>query len=178
VARALMRGLFDSAAMMTLREYCSADRERLVGLANDEEVSRYMVHTFPCPYTDADAEWWISTGSKQPGAHTRVIEYQGVFVGGVGISLQGGWRDHLGEIGYWVGKEYWGKGIASAALRQMTDYGFADLQLKKLYAGVLAPNTPSMRVLAKCGYELEGVLKLEVRKHGRYFDIHQFARVG
>jgi RimJ/RimL family protein N-acetyltransferase len=162
--------------MITLREFFISDRERLVSLANDEAVSRYLVHTFPYPYTDADAEWWIGTGSKQNGAITRVIEYHGVFVGSVGISPQGGWRDHVGEIGYWVGREHWGKGIASSALQQMTEHGFADLRLKKLSAGVLAPNTPSMHVLRKCGYELEGVLKSEVRKNGRYFDLHQFAR--
>jgi [ribosomal protein S5]-alanine N-acetyltransferase len=58
----------------------------------------------------------------------------------------------------------------------MTDYGFAALQLRKLYAPVLAPNVASMRVLAKCGYALGGVLKSGVKKNGRYFDIHRFAR--
>jgi RimJ/RimL family protein N-acetyltransferase len=163
--------------MITLREYLPSDLDQLVRLANDAEVSRYLVYTFPHPYTHADGDWWIRTGSKQKGVIARVIEHQRVLVGTVGITLQDGWRDHLGEIGYWVGRQYWGRGIASAALQQMTEYGFADLQLKKLYAGVLAPNTQSMRILVKCGYELEGVLKSEVRKHGGYFDIHQFARV-
>jgi len=162
--------------MITLREYLPSDLDRLVSLANDEEVSRYLVYTFPYPYSHADAEWWISTGSKQNGVIARVIEHQGVFVGSVGITLQGGWRDHLGEIGYWVGKRHWGQGIAGAALRQMTEYGFAELRLKKLFAGVIAPNTASMRVLTKCGYQLEGILKSEVHKNGRCYDIHHFAR--
>lgn len=162
--------------MTTLRELLPSDLDRLVSLANDENVSRYLVYTFPYPYTKADADWWFNTGSKQHGATTRVIEYQGEFSGLVGITPQSGWRDHLGEIGYWVGKEYWGKGIATSALQQMTDFGFSSLQLKKLYASVLAPNVASMRVLAKCAYELEGVLKSEVQKNGRYFDMHHFAR--
>jgi len=145
-------------------------------LANNENVSRYLIYTFPHPYTRADAEWWISAGSKKNGAVTRVIEYQGLFVGSVGITPQGGWRKHLGEIGYWVAEEYWGKGIATEALRQMTEYGFAALDLRKLYAAVLAPNVVSMRVLEKCGYRREGVLKAEVQKRGEYFDTHQYAR--
>ena len=163
--------------MITLRGLLPSDLDRLVSLANDENVSRYLVYTFPYPYTKADAEWWINIGSKQHGATTRVIEYRGEFSGLVGITPQIGWRDHLGEIGYWLGSEYWGKGIAAEALQQMTDYGFTNLQLKKLYAPVLAPNAASMRVLVKCAYKLEGVLKSEVHKNGRYFDIHHFARV-
>jgi ribosomal-protein-alanine N-acetyltransferase len=162
--------------MIALREYTDSDLERLVHLANNENVSRYLVYTFPYPYTTADAEWWIATGSKQNGAITRVIEYKGLFVGSVGITPQSGWREHLGEIGYWVGEDYWGKGIATAALRQMTEYGFKSRNFLKLFAPVLAPNVASMKVLEKCGYQLEGILKGEVQKGGIYFDTHRFAR--
>lgn len=75
-----------------------------------------------------------------------------------------------------MGADYWGKGIATAALSQMTDYGFRQRHFRKLYAGVLAPNIASMKVLEKCGYQREAVLKDEVEKGGTYFDIHQFAR--
>jgi ribosomal-protein-alanine N-acetyltransferase len=162
--------------MIVLREYVGSDLESLVRLANNENVSRYLVYTFPYPYTKADGEWWISTGSRQNGAITRVIEYEGLLVGSVGIRPQSGWREHLGEIGYWVGEEHWGKGIATAALKQMTDYGFNNLKFRKLYAPVLAPNVASMRVLAKGGYAPEAVLIAEVQKGRRFFDIHQFAR--
>lgn len=162
--------------MIALREYADSDLERLVQLANNENVSRYLVYTFPYPYTRNDAEWWISTGSKQNGTIARVVEYQGLFVGSVGITPQGGWREHLAEIGYWVGEDYWGKGIATAALSQMTEYGFKTRNIRKLYATALAPNIPSMRVLEKCGYQREGILKGEVQKNGSYFDTHHFAR--
>ena len=161
--------------MISLREYAAADLDRLVQLANNENVSRYLLYTFPYPYTRADADWWIGTGSKQKGAITRVIEYEGLFVGSVGITPQGGWRDHLGEIGYWVAEDYWGKGVATAALRQMSEYGL-NREFRKLFAPVLAPNISSMKVLEKCGYEREAILKNEVQKGGNYFDIHQFAR--
>jgi ribosomal-protein-alanine N-acetyltransferase len=162
--------------MIALREYAISDVQRLVSLANNEKVSRYLVYTFPYPYTREDAEWWIATGSKRNGAITRVIEYQGLFVGSVGITPQSGWRDHLAEIGYWLGEEYWGKGIATAALRQMTEFGFSSRNFRKLCAPVLAANIASMRVLEKCGYQREAILKNEVQKAGTYFDIHHFAQ--
>jgi ribosomal-protein-alanine N-acetyltransferase len=163
-------------AVIVLREFATADVDRLVSLANNENVSRYLAYTFPYPYTKADAEWWINSGSKQNGAITRVIEVQGLFVGSIGISPQTGWRNHIGEIGYWIAEDHWGKGIASMALRQMTDYAFSSLRFRKLYASVLAPNTTSMNVLKKCGFMPEAILKEEVQKHGRYFDLHLFSR--
>jgi ribosomal-protein-alanine N-acetyltransferase len=99
-----------------------------------------------------------------------------MFVGNIGIRPQGGWREHLGEIGYWVGEDYWGKGIATAALAQLTEYGFNTRRFRKLFATALAPNIASMRVLEKCAYQREGTLKGEVHKNGTYFDIHHFAR--
>jgi [ribosomal protein S5]-alanine N-acetyltransferase len=162
--------------MIVLREYVDADLERLVTLANNESVSRYLVYTFPYPYTLKDGEWWIGTGSKQNGCVARVIEYEGVFVGNIGIRPESGWREHLGEIGYWIGEEYWGNGIATAALSQMTEYGFNTRQFRKLYATALAPNIASMRVLEKCGYTREAILKDEVQKGGAFFDVHHFAQ--
>jgi len=162
--------------MITLRDYEAGDAGRLVELANNENVSRYLIYTFPCPYTAEDAKWWIEIGSHQNGAVTKVIEFEGTFVGGVGITPQNGWRSHLAEIGYWLGEEFWGRGIATEALRQMTEWTFAGSQFDKLFAPVLAPNLPSMRVLEKNDYQLEGILKNEVAKHGRRFDLHHYAK--
>lgn len=161
---------------IVLREYTVADLDRLVALANNKQVSQYLMDTFPHPYTRAAGEWWITVGSTENGAMTRVIDHQGQLVGSVGISPQSGWRQHLGEIGYWIGGEHWGKGFATEALAQRTEYGFANRHFDKLYAPVLAPNRASMRVLEKCGYTAEAVLKSEVKKEGRVFDLHRYAR--
>src|SRR5260370_10857001 len=100
--------------MITLRELIPSDLDRLVSLANNEDVSRYLLYTFPYPYTKADGEWWINTGSKQHGATTRVIEYRGELSGLVGITSQSGWPEHLGGICYCVGIVYWCQSIATS----------------------------------------------------------------
>lgn len=147
-----------------------------MALANNERVSRYLVDTFPYPYTRRDADWWIGIGSRQDGAVTKAIEWRGELVGSVGITPGTGWKQHLAEIGYWVGEDYWGHGIATAALGEMTTLAFEQLGFRKLFAPVLAPNTASMRVLEKNGYRLEGVHRQEVEKHGEYFDTYHYAR--
>ena len=166
----------DFQGMIRLRDFVEGDIDRLVALANNENVSRYLIYTFPYPYTKRDAESWIHTESRANRSVTKVIEYQGDFVGIVGITPQTGWKDHSAEIGYWVGEEYWGKGIATEALRMMSERAFTVLKYKKLFAPVLGPNKASMRVLEKCGYGLEGVLKDEVYKGGQYFDGYHYAK--
>ncbi len=162
--------------MLSFREYTVKDIDRLVILANNEKVSKYLIYTFPYPYTRKDAEWWISTGCHENDAITKVIEYKNEFVGSIGITPQLGWKSHIAEIGYWIGEEYWGRGIATQALQKMTEYVFEHLKYKKLFAPVLAPNSISMRVLEKCDYELEGVLKNEVYKNDQFYDLYHYAK--
>ena len=66
------------------------------------------------------------------------------------------------EIGYWLGEEFWGRGIVSEALRAVTDYAFATFDLCRIYAGVFEWNPASMRVLEKAGYEFECRMKKSV----------------
>ena len=168
--------VFGADIMITLRDYTPSDATRLVSLANNQNVSRYLVDTFPYPYTQQDAEWWIATGSTANQAITKVVQLDGEFIGSVGVAPQAGWKRHIAEIGYWLGEAYWGKGIATEALGQMTEHALSTLGYQKLFAPVLAPNTASMRVLEKCGYEREGILKREVCKNGQFFDIHHYAK--
>ncbi len=162
--------------MISLRDFTLSDADRLADLANNENVSRYMIYTFPYPYTKADAEWWIKIGSKANNSITKVVQYEGAFVGTVGITPQTGWKAHSAEIGYWIGEEFWDKGLATEALKVMSEFAFLAMNYKKLFATVLGPNKASMRVLEKCGYGLEGVLKRDVVKGGDYFDGYYYAK--
>ena len=163
--------------MINLREYTKADAERLIRLANNKNVSKYLTPLFPFPYTKKDAHWWLETGRNLNDAINRVIEYNGEFVGGIGINPQKGWKSHIAEIGYWIGEEYWGNGIATDALKQMTKLALSTKKYQKLFAPVLGPNKASMRVLEKNNYQLEGVLKQDVIKDDTYFDIYSYAKI-
>ena len=162
--------------MITLRDYVAMDVARLVELASNPRVTQYLIYTFPYPYTRQDADLWIAHGSMANGAVTKVIELQGVFVGSVAITPQAGWKSHAAEIGYWLGEAYWGQGIATTALSQMSALAFSNTQCTKLFAPVLGPNKASMRVLEKCGYALEGIFKNDVYKNGQFFDGHYYAK--
>ena len=125
---------------------------------------------FPHPYTAAAADAWLSEVATHHLLTSFAIEVDGEAVGGIG--LQPGVDVHRlsAEIGYWLGEGVWGRGIATAALRTITPWAFAELDLERIWAGVFATNPASMRVLEKSGYVREGVLRRAVIKDGQVLD--------
>ena len=86
------------------------------------------------------------------------------------------WVSRNANIFLTIGEpEYWGKGIAGEASKLMINYGFTELNLHKIFAGVFTPNTRSLRAAEKLGFKEEGVLKEEMYVDGQYHDIHKFA---
>jgi RimJ/RimL family protein N-acetyltransferase len=98
------------------------------------------------------------------------IVVDGEAVGGIGIVLQPDVFRRSAEIGYWLGEQYWGRGIVTEALRALTEYAFANFDLCRIYAGVFESNPASMRVLEKAGYAFEGRMKKAVTKDGKTMD--------
>jgi len=94
----------------------------------------------------------------------------GAAVGSVGIELGTDVFRRSAEIGYWLGEPFWGRGIATEALRAMTEYAFAHFDICRLEAGVFGWNPASARVLEKAGYTLEGRARNAVVKDGRTTD--------
>jgi len=79
-------------------------------------------------------------------------------------------RSHQAEIGYWLAKPYWGRGIATDVVRKVCAHARTEFGLAKIIAHVFAFNTASARVLEKCGFEQEGYLKQHRLKDGRLLD--------
>ena len=71
------------------------------------------------------------------------------------------------EIGYWLGEPYWGRGIATRAVRALIDYAFAHFDLMRLYATVFEWNPASARVLEKAGFTYEARIGKSVTKDGK-----------
>ncbi len=86
-------------------------------------------------------------------------------------------KDHKAEIGYWITKKYQGRGIASKAVKEVTNFGFHTFKLKRITAHIFSENKASVRVVEKSGYKFEGVLKKYIRKNGKYYDALLYAKV-
>lgn len=160
---------------ITLRDYKDGDIETIHDLLNNDEVSRYLSSRIPFPYSHHDAVWWVETGSKNE--ITRVIEFNGQLSGIIGV-VRGTFENYRsGELGYWLGKPFWGKGLATQAVSEMTNRIFTDTDIVRLFAPIYDCNKASMRVAVKCGYRLEGVAEKAVYKDGRFYDEYIYARL-
>jgi RimJ/RimL family protein N-acetyltransferase len=160
-----------------VRSFRYDDAEALAGYANNRRVWINLRDRFPHPYTRGDAEAWIDHGLRETPETSFAIASDKEVIGDVGLQLQGDIHRRSAEVGYWLGEPFWGRGIATEALRAVTDYAFANFELIRLYAGVLAWNPASCRVLEKAGYTCEGRLRANVTKDGKTIDEWLYAIV-
>ena len=154
----------------TLRPWRQGDETSLQRYANNRNVSRNLRDIFPFPYTAADAAEWIARVKDESPRLNFAIDVDGAAVGDISVHLRQDERRQSAEVGYWLGEPFWGRGIATEALRAITDYAFATFPVIRLEAGVFGWNPGSARVLEKCGYVLEGRLRQAITKDGRVTD--------
>lgn len=138
--------------------------------ASDRDVWLNLRDQFPHPYTRADAEAWVQLASEQVPVSALAIEVESQAAGGVGLTLRDDVEKVSAEIGYWLGQRFWNRGIATAAVRAVTKYGFEQFSLTRIYALPFASNVASHRVLEKAGYVREGVLRRSAIKNGIVVD--------
>jgi RimJ/RimL family protein N-acetyltransferase len=160
-----------------VRDWRDGDRESLVRHANNRKVWRNLKDRFPHPYTDADARAWLALARAEPARIGWAIEVGGEAAGGIGLIPLADVYARTAHIGYWLGEAHWGRGIMTAAVRAVSDLALSELGFLRLEAPVFAWNPASMRVLEKCGYGREGVMRKSVSKDGEVIDSVLFAKV-
>jgi RimJ/RimL family protein N-acetyltransferase len=154
-----------------LRPWRSTDRGELVAQANHRSVWRNLTDRFPHPYTLRDAVEWIGRVEDQiPPQHFAVI-VGGRVAGGAGVVPISQYGGRAAEVGYWLGPEHWGRGLASAVVETLVPYAFGVLGMQRVQAGVFGWNGASARVLEKNGFLLEGRLREAVYKDGATTDL-------
>jgi [ribosomal protein S5]-alanine N-acetyltransferase len=149
-----------------IRPWSEGDEPSLVRHADDYEVWRRMRDGFPHPYTRADAGRWISFTRRQDPPVQFAIEVRGEAAGGIGLDRKGDIERLSAEIGYWLGEAYRGRGIVTAAVRAVTEYGLRTLGLTRIFAVPFVDNLASVRVLERCGYVREGTMRRSAVKEG------------
>jgi ribosomal-protein-alanine N-acetyltransferase len=155
---------------VVLRPWSPGDVEQLVAQANDRSIWRNLLAGFPSPYTVKDAEFWISHASNSAPSLHLCIEVGGSVAGAIGVIVGSGTEEKTGQFGYWLGKSYWGKGVATAAATAMLQHVKAHLPVARLQAPVFEWNPRSMRVLEKIGFHREAVQRKSVFKDGELID--------
>ena len=160
-----------------LRELHLSDKSQLAKLANNKKIWDSLRDSFPYPYSEKDAELFINVTTEESPKQNFAIQYDGDLCGVIGLIIQKDVYRKSAEIGYWIGEPFWGKGIATTAIELITNYGFEDLKLNRIYAGVFEFNNASMKALENSGYKKEGIFKKAVLKNAKFLDEHRYFKL-
>jgi len=160
--------------MLRLLPINTADPYQLQALADNIEVARYLKDAFPHPYTIADANTFLQLAKNNVMGHCFALHAAGQFIGVGSVQPQQDIHRSSGEIGYWIGEPFWGKGYGTDTVRQLVHFTFTETKLTRLFAGVFSNNPASMRVLEKAGFIKEAVLQQSIVKHDRLLDEHVY----
>lgn len=163
--------------IVTLRNFRRTDKYRMAELANNEKVAINLRDAFPHPYSVVDAQQFINIFIGQKPAQVFAIEYEGKYVGNIGLHKQDDVYSKSAELGYFIGEPYWNRGITTRAVNLICEYGFRELDVVRIYSGIFEFNSPSQRVLEKCGFNREAVLRSAVFKKGVMYDEIRYAKV-
>jgi RimJ/RimL family protein N-acetyltransferase len=159
-----------------LRPWHTGDEVSLEHYANNRKVWINVRDHFPHPYTRGDAIRWVQHASMNLSDTVFAITVDGMAVGSIGLVAKDDVYRKSMEIGYWLGEEYWGRGIVTEAVGAISDYAFKHFDIVRLYADVFDWNAASARVLIKNGFTFEARLHRAVIKDGVIADALIYAK--
>lgn len=162
---------------LVLNQPTESDIDDVIFLLNQTPDFSDNTLSMPFPYKKGDAEFWIKmseNGFENKDVFVFAIRDKKSLklIGGIGLNLIP--AHQKAEIGYWIAKDFWNKGIATEALKSIIDFGFNDLNLNKLYATHYPHNPASGKVMVKAGMKMEAVLKEEIAKNSKFMDLIRY----
>ena len=153
-----------------IRDIEENDIGSIVKYADNIKISNNLRDAFPFPYTRDDALTWLSIINDCSPKRSFAIANDNELIGAIGIEPCYDINRYAGEVGYWLGEPFWGKGIATSAVKIFIKYAFESYDLLKIFAHVFSSNPASERVLEKAGFKLEGKLRNQIVKRGKVLD--------
>lgn len=167
-----------AAAPCTLRPW-RPDYAGALARLFSKRVLENLRDGIPYPYTEEDGRAFIrGVLEAEPGSVYAWAIFAGEeLCGSVTVTRQGNIHRQTGELGYFLGEPFWGRGIATAAVREACCNLFRDTDLLRIFAEPFAYNTASCRVLEKSGFVLEGTLRQNAVKNGKVLDMKLYSLV-
>ncbi|HEY6160340.1 MAG TPA: GNAT family protein [Bacteroidia bacterium] len=155
---------------LKLRPWLETDLDALVEHINDPGIAKFMTDQFPYPCDAEKARSFIANANKHTPQRIFAIALNGEAAGAIGIHPKEDIDRKNAELGYWLGKEFWGKGIITAAIKQMVEYGFKNFDIARIYARPFHTNIASQKALEKAGFKLEARFEKTIFKDGEFLD--------
>ncbi|MFA0960667.1 GNAT family N-acetyltransferase [Roseivirga sp. BDSF3-8] len=155
---------------LTLREVSSHDADGVFKVFNDDEVTHFNFRNYLSNVRDARQriQYWKTCYAQSQRLYWGVFQ-DDQFIGNIGLvhfDLRG---DRL-EIGYNLGREYWGHGLMNEALTRILDYLFAEIGVNRVDALVLPGNESSVKVLKNLNFKKDGILRGAAKKRDEGYE--------
>lgn len=161
---------------ISLRPLNKSDQDQLISLADNKAIADDMC-TLPSPFTKEDADQLIGRSASNREFILGIADNRSKQLAGV-ITLRDFEPCHeQAELSIWIGEKFWGRGFGSAAIIEMTQMGFEQKNLNRIYAYCMVRNVASQRILEKSGYSREGLLRERVIICSIYEDVYLYARL-
>jgi len=159
--------------LVKLRDLKLSDAEFIAKNAKDEDIIKYTF-VIALPFDLETAKKFIKKANKEIKDKTAYefgieLNHTRELIGTINL-LNISQKNKNAEIGFWIAKEYWGKGLSDQALNLMLEFGFNNLGLKKIQARVLDKNIPAQKLLERIGFKLEGRLRQKTFLNNQWFD--------
>lgn len=162
-----------------IREWRLEDKNDLADLLNNQKILNNLRDGIPYPYTEKDAEEFISSmlAADKTRTFAFAIASEDSLLGSIGVFRCDNIHSRTAEMGYYIGEPYWGHGFATCAVQQVCKYVFDHTDILRIFAEPFAYNTTSCRVLEKAGFRYEGTLCSNAVKNGKVIDMRMYALV-
>jgi [ribosomal protein S5]-alanine N-acetyltransferase len=151
-----VRGIKIQTKRLLLRPFIEEDVDEGLAYRNDESFVRFLPNS-PYPFTRKHAEDWVALNMNEPWDKfpTFAIVFESRLVGDINLTID--IKTSVAMLGYSVGRDWWGKGIAVEAARAVMGWGLNTLGLMRIWASTDANNVQSRRVLEKLGMNQETI---------------------
>ena len=155
-----------------LRPLSREDAPAAFNLLKDDRVTRAILWDGPSSVEGLGEGYDARSTLPSKESHGYDFAIEAVDSSGIIGSIGARKGSHIQQldIGYWLGVPYWGKGLTTDAVRLATYFSFQHLNAVRVYATVFVGNTPSRRVLEKNGFVLDGTLRGQALKRGKWLD--------
>lgn len=162
---------------LALRGPLEKDKQPMYDIHTDPEVMRYYGVK---PYDSMEKvqkhiDWLLKLHREEIGLRWVItLRDEDEYIGDVGF-YDYEKKHSKAEIGYILGRQYWGKGIMTEAIRAALAYGYTQLNLNRVQALIDPRNEASMHVAEKNGFKLEGTLRDYEYEYGAFIDLNMYS---
>jgi ribosomal-protein-alanine N-acetyltransferase len=169
--------IIDLSEHLILREQRVSDYEDFYNYISKPIVKEYILSPLPNSLEDSKEElnYWNGLFYKRSGIYWAIaIKKSDRMIGSIGFH-EINYINNRAEISYDLTREAWGKGIMSLAMNKVLDFGFGNMGINRIQASTVKENVASIKLLERCGFQKEGVLRNYRRHKQKFYDIEFYS---